>query len=162
MSKRAENRRRKAQTQSREVAAAALVALMALALASVLREIGMLDNFDAWVKGWFSGLAGDGGLVSWPPAAVGLALGLVLFGLVWTMLETPGLWRRIVLWISCGAVVLGSVPVAALTGGWIMPGPLLVAWLWSGGWGLAIAHLHPPSERIPRGTATGGPNPLNP
>jgi hypothetical protein len=59
-------------------------------------------------------------------------------------------------------VVLGSVPVAALTGGWIMPGPLLVAWLWSGGWGLAFAHLHPPSEKIPRSPAAARQSPPDP
>ncbi len=129
------------------MAAAALVALMALALASVLRELGVLDAIDGRVRSWFAGIAGENGFEPWPPAAVGLVLGVVLFGLIWTMIETPGLWRRIVLWISCGAVIMGAVPVAALAGGWIMPAPVAVAWLWSGGWALAIARRHPPSQR---------------
>jgi len=127
--------------------AAALVALMALALASVLHQLGLLDAIDGWVRSWFAGIAGQQGFEPWPVAAVGLVLGVTLFGLIWTMIETPGLWRRIVLWISCGAVIMGAVPVAALAGGWIMPTPVAVAWLWSGAWALVFAHRHPPSQQ---------------
>jgi hypothetical protein len=146
MNKRQSNKRKKAHTQNNVVPAAALVAIMALALASVLHELGLLDTLDDRAKSLFSGIAGETGLQPWPPAVVGVVLGLVLFGLVWTMIETPGLWRRIVLWVSCGAVILGAVPVAALTGGWVMPAPVAIAWLWSGAWALAFARLGQPGK----------------
>jgi hypothetical protein len=118
------------------VPAALAIAGMAVVLAVVLTEIGVLDGLDGKVRRWFSLAAGDRGLALLPQWPVWAALALGLFGLTWSMIESPGWWRRMVLWISAGAVVAGGTPVAALAGGWLPPAALVIGWLWSGIWAI--------------------------
>lgn len=134
------NRRRGRQIGA--TVAAALIAGMAVVLAAVLLEVGLLDGLDGGVRRWFGGLAGADGLAELPRWPVWLVLAPGLFGLAWAIIESPGCWRRLVLWVSSGAVVVAATPVAAIAGGWLGPGAPAVGWLWSGAWAIAYGMRH--------------------
>ena len=129
---------------------AAVVAALAVGLAFGMDALGVLAAFDDAVLGMFRGLGGEGGWRLFPQAASWPLLGLVCFGLAFAMIESPGGWRRLVLWVSCGGVIAAAVPLAALASRWLGPGGPMVAWLWTGVCGMIYAHRHEPAPVEPR------------
>jgi hypothetical protein len=149
MSERLSNRRRREHGSGPAVAA--VIAVLAVGLAWGMNLLGVLSAFDESVLSMLVRLGGPDGLaelsqwLSWP------LLGLICFGLGFAMIESPGGWRRLVLWISCGGVIAAAFPVAALGARWLAPGGPMVAWVWTGVCGMIYAHRHdaPPARPAP-------------
>ena len=122
--------------------AAGVMALMGLVLALALSTLGLLEASDGVVRRWFDDLAAGKALGTVPMGVVWVFLGLAWFGLTWAMIDSPGWWRPLVLWVSGGMVIAAATPVAALAGGWIGPTAPMAGWLWSGLWALIYRHRH--------------------
>lgn len=142
--------RSKVQAVQRGAVAGPVMAVGALAmgLATGLRATGLLAAFDRRVR---EGLAAvEAGLpareVPWGWAAAVTALWVL--GMLTVMLESPGTWRRVVLWLSAGVLTVGAVPALLLAGWWLEPGLPLVAVTWAGACALVYARRHVmPCER---------------
>lgn len=124
----------------------AVVAALAVGLAFGMDALGVLAAFDDSVHGMLAGLGGPGGLIDFPAGVSWPLLGLICFGLAFAMIESPGGWRRLVLWISCGGVIAAAVPLAGLAARWLGPGGPMVAWLWTGVCGMIYAHRQEPES----------------
>lgn len=105
---------------------------LALLLSAGFGMMGVIDDLNAstaqWVASW--GLAGTMRQVSpWIAWLCSAALG---YGFAAALLMTPGLGRRLVIWVSGLVLLLCWVPVLALAA-WDFPvfAPLVAA-LWSG------------------------------
>jgi len=142
MSERLTNRKRSEHGSSATVAA--VIAVLAVGLAYGMNLLGVLAAFDESVLSMLAGLGGSDGLVDLAPGMSWPLLGLICFGLGFAMIESPGGWRRLVLWITCGGVVAAAFPVAALAARWLAPGGPMVAWVWTGVCGMIYAHRHDP------------------
>jgi len=97
-----------------------------------LDEMRMLDvlnrRFDLWMQA-----SGVDGLVNRLPGwVVWSATALIAYGLALVILEVPGLWRRLVLWITTLVMVLAWAPVLALCAHEPSIAGPLVASIWSG------------------------------
>jgi hypothetical protein len=121
---------------------AASIGVLSLALAVGFQAPGWLGRVERGllaVPGKL-GLAGEPTLLpqelAWT-AAAGLAL---VFP--WLILQTPAHWRRIVLWLTVLALLLGWVPVMALAERWCPLAPSLVVVLWGGLCALIYAARH--------------------
>jgi hypothetical protein len=121
---------------------AASIGVLSLALAVGFQAPGWLGRIESGLQAVPGklGLAGElaplpHGL-SWSVAA-GLALVLP-----WLILQTPAHWRRIVLWLTVLALLLGWVPVMGLAARWCPLAPSLVVVLWSGLCALIYAARH--------------------
>ena len=149
MSERASNRRRG--DHGSGAAVAAVIAVLAVGLAWGMNLLGVLAAFDESVWSMLARLGGSDGLVDFPQWMSWPLLGLICFGLGFAMIESPGGWRRLVLWITCGGVIAAAFPVAALAARWLAPGGPMVAWLWTGVCGMIYAHRHDahPAEPAP-------------
>ncbi|MFU8893789.1 MAG: hypothetical protein ACNA8L_09185 [Luteolibacter sp.] len=66
------------------------------------------------------------------PATVWIATAMVAYGLAWVVLEIPGNWRRIVIWISTMVVIAAWLPVAAISHTQAPVAAPLVAAAWAG------------------------------
>jgi hypothetical protein len=139
---------------------ALVVAVLALGLAFGMEALGVLAGLDRALSSLLEPLAGDGELSRVPPGVSWPLLGMVCLGMAFAMVESPGTWRRLVLWISSGVVIAATVPLAALAARWLAPGAPLVAWLWSGVCSLVYAHYNEPGagepwRAVPRPSAGG-------
>lgn len=140
MSERLTNRRRSEQGGSFTVSL--VIAVLAVGLAYGMSLLGVLAAFDESVLAMLIGLGGRDGFGGVPPAITWSLIGLVCLGLAFAMIESPGGWRRLVLWITCGGVIAAAIPVAALAARWLAPGGPMVAWVWTGVCGMIYAHRH--------------------
>jgi len=108
-----------------------LTGSMGLALAGGLHLLGLLENLDRQLAEFV--VVDPGALapalstpVLWSAtAALTYALALVL-------LEIPGNWRRMVVWISTMAVIAAWLPVAAIANAHAQVAAPLVAAAWAG------------------------------
>lgn len=140
MSDRLSNRRRG--EHGNGAAVAAVIAVLAVGLAWGMNLLGVLAAFDESVLSMLAGLEGSDGLADLPQWLSWPLLGLICFGLGFAMIESPGGWRRLVLWITCGGVIAAAFPVAALGAFWLAPGGPMIAWVWTGVCGMIYAHRH--------------------
>lgn len=105
---------------------------MSLVLALGFQAVGLNTRIDSALQAWLRSI----GLGSAPlvlPSAIGWAIAIALaFLLPFSILETPGHARRLMLWLSCLMIVLGALPVLGLAAKWWPLAPILVAVVWSG------------------------------
>lgn len=147
MSERLSNRKRSEHGSSATVAA--VIAVLAVGLAYGMNLLGVLRAFDESLLSMLDGLGGENGLANLPQAVIWPLLGLICFGLGFAMIESPGGWRRLVLWVGCGGVIAAAFPVAALSARWLAPGGPMIAWVWTGVCGMIYAHRHDPHSDEP-------------
>lgn len=119
----------------------ALTGSMGLALAAGLHLTGMLAALDRTLAGWFAGGARDFDSAV-PPWSVWLATAAIAYGIALVLLEIPGNWRRVVIWISSVAVIAAWLPVAAIAQRHAPVAAPLIAALWSGICSLIYAARH--------------------
>lgn len=141
---RGENANRRRSERAGGLTVATVIAVLAVGLAFGMEVLGILAAFDEVVLLMLARLGGEEGLVDFPPGISWPVLGLVCFGLAFAMIESPGGWRRVVLWVSCGLVIAAAVPLAGLAARWLGPGGPMVAWLWTGVCGMVYAHRNDP------------------
>ena len=117
-----------------------LIGSMSLGLAVGLGVLGFWDHANELLTSWISQLGNDARKV---PTQFVLAIAAIMaYLLPFAMLLSPGLWRRIVLWISAMILSISWIPVLALAC-WQMPPCLpLVAGFWSGLCALIYASRH--------------------
>ncbi len=77
-----------------------------------------------------------------PAWIVWLATAIFAYGLAIVLLEIPGTWRRMIIWLSTLAVVMGWLPVAAISGSHAEVAAPAVAVLWSGICAIIYAARH--------------------
>jgi hypothetical protein len=114
----------------RVCAPAGLFALLAVLLAMGFERVGLLASCGAWVRGGFAGM-GLAGLAPVGLPLVWITLGLSGFGLSVAVLDSPQLWRRVVLGLAAGVVTVAWAPVLATLGYDLPVVPLLVGMIWA-------------------------------
>jgi hypothetical protein len=115
---------------------------MGMVLAGGMHFFGMLRHLDRSLAGVFMDPVIDveQAVVSIP--LLWLATALLTFGIAWVILRIPGNWRRVVIWISTLAVIVGWVPVAAIANASAPVGAPLVACGWAGLCAIIYASRH--------------------
>ena len=118
-------------------------------LALFTELMGIFAPLDARLKGALGGLGGD---LEKTTGVMGLSgfLVAVLFcyGLVWMILSTPEMWRRVMLGMTTMVVAALFVPSFAVWGIYWQPFPLALGLLWAMFSGLIYAESHRmPCER---------------
>lgn len=115
---------------------------MALALAAGLRFLGLMGKMDAFLQNLFSphGMVAPtnslGAFALWGGSA------LLAFLLPAVILNVPGLWRRLVVWVLTLALTLAWGPVLLLAAHKPEIGVALVCVLWSGFCAMAYTTSH--------------------
>lgn len=114
------------------VAMPALVfALLSVVLVTGFERIGLLDALAGWLRDGYARL----GFASLRPLGFAVVIALVAPGslaLAWAVLESPRLWRRLVLGVGALGVTAGWSPVLALLGYDFPLAPVLlgIGWAW--------------------------------
>jgi len=115
---------------------------MSLVLAVGFQSVGLNARIDVALLAWLGSI----GLGTTPvvlPESIGWVSAVVLgFLLPFSILETPGHVRRVMLWLSCLMIVLGVLPVLGLSAKWWSQAPVLVAVVWSGLCAIIYAARH--------------------
>jgi hypothetical protein len=108
-----------------------LTGSMGLALAAGLQVLGLLENLDLHLAGFVSD-----DVESLSPAisdpVLWTATAAVAYALALVVLEIPGTWRRVVVWISTMLVIAAWLPVAAIGNAHVPVAAPLVAAAWAG------------------------------
>lgn len=121
---------------------AAAIGLLSVLLVAGLGLLGILDQVDLTI----SNIVSQGKWMAFPKAlpawALWLATVLFAFGLSFTILNVPGTWRRVMLWITAVLVVAGWAPVLGLAAYAPEVAAPLIATLWSGLCALVYAGNH--------------------
>lgn len=118
-----------------------LTGSMGLALAGGLHALGLLEILDRYLVGLVSDDA-DALTPAVSATALWIATASVAYGLALVILEVPGNWRRITLWISTMAVIAGWLPVAAIAHTHVAVAAPLVAAAWAGLCSIIYAARH--------------------
>lgn len=108
-----------------------LTGSMGLALAGGLDLLGMLEVFNQHLAGLFT----DDAEPLTPVVStkvLWIATAIVAYGMALIVLEIPGNWRRLVIWISTMAVIVGWLPVAIIANAHAPVAAPLVAAAWAG------------------------------
>jgi hypothetical protein len=111
-------------------APAGLFAVLAVLLAMVFERIGLLASAGGWVHEAFARM----GFVELSPVGlpvVWAVLALSAFGLSWAVLDSPQLWRRVVLGLGVAVVTAAWAPVLATLGYDLPVVPVLVGIFWA-------------------------------
>jgi hypothetical protein len=117
-----------------------LIGSMSLGLAVGLGVLGFWDHANELLTSWMTQLGGEARKV--PTQWILVMAALMAYLPPFAMLLSPGLWRRLVLWISAMILAIAWIPVLALAA-WQMPPCLpLVAGFWSGLCALVYASRH--------------------
>ena len=124
-----------------------LIGTMSLGLAVGMSLLGFLDASNALMTSWISLLGGEAREL---PAPLMLFFAAIMaFFPVSVMLSCPGVWRRLIVWISSLLLLLAWMPVLALAAWKFSPMIPLVAGVWSGMCAMIYAHRHTlPCEMI--------------
>lgn len=120
----------------------AAIGSLSILLAEGLSVLGLIDPVNQMV----SRLVGQGGKVvfpkSLPDGVPWLAAVIFAFGLAFVILNSPGTWRRVVLWVTTLVLIAGWAPVLGLAAhAPEIAGPFIAA-LWSGVCALVYAGNH--------------------
>lgn len=103
-----------------------------MVLAIGFQLVGLNVRIDSALLAWLNSI----GLGTTPdvlPVLIGWAETVLLgFLLPFSILETPGHLRRVMLWLSCLLIVLGVVPVLGLSAKWWTQAPVLISVFWGG------------------------------
>jgi hypothetical protein len=121
--------RRKA--AGRVAAPAVIFALLSVLLAMGFERIGLLGGVASALRGGYARM-GFAALapVAWP--VVWAALALAALALAWAVLDSPQLWRRVVLGVGALVITAAWSPVLATLGYDLPVAPLLlgIGWAW--------------------------------
>lgn len=124
---------------------AAAIGGLSLVLASGLALLGVLDRANAGIASFLS----RGGMETFPKQLPDWSIWLVTvvfaFGMAYAILETPGLWRRGILWITAIVLVAAWAPVLSLAAHAPEVAAPWIATLWSG----VCAIVYSANHRMP-------------
>ncbi len=121
------------------LAPAAAIGSLAAILALGLALLGLADRMDAVIAGWLGGGVFPERV---PPWVVWLGGGVVSYGLSLAILSVPGVWRRVVLWITALVVMAAWAPVLVLSARDPAISTGIIPVLWSGICSLVYAQRH--------------------
>lgn len=113
---------------------------MALVLAAGFGVLGLMDRADALIADAL--IVGGGGVKHLPEWLVWVAAAVGAFGLSLAILQVPGNWRRLVLWVSALVVLAGWAPVLVLASHAPAVAVPLLATFWSGLCAFVYASKH--------------------
>ncbi len=121
---------------------AAAIGLLSALLVGGLGALGILEQVNRMISNTVS----QGKWMVFPNAlpawVLWLAAVLFAFGLAFSILNVPGTWRRVMLWITAVLVVAGWAPVLGLAAYAPEIAAPLIATLWSGLCALVYAGNH--------------------
>ncbi len=115
---------------------------LSVVLAVGLAALGVLDRLNALAGGLVSRGGREGFPKQLPEWSLWLVTMALAFGLAFAILSTPGLWRRVVLWVSSLVLVAAWAPVLSLAAHVPAVGGPWVATLWSGVCAIIYASRH--------------------
>jgi len=115
---------------------------LGLIVAFGLDALRMLDRLDRQFDGWMRASGVDGLENRLPGWVIWSATAIIAYGLALVILEVPGLWRRMILWITTLLMVLAWAPVLALSAHEPSIAGPLIASIWSGVCALVYAQKH--------------------
>lgn len=121
---------------------AAAIGALSMLLAAGLGLLGSLDRMNAGVAAIVSRGGAERFPKHLPDWSVWLAAALSAFGLSVVVLSTPGLWRRMVLWISAVVLMTAWAPVLGLAAHAPDIAAPWIATVWSGVCSLVYAANH--------------------
>ena len=113
-----------------------------MVLAVGLAALGFLDRLNGLAAALVSRGGREGFPKQLPEWAIWLATVALAFGLAFAILSTPGLWRRVLLWVAALVLVAAWAPVLSLAAHAPAVGGPWVATLWSGVCALVYATRH--------------------
>lgn len=120
----------------------AAIGTLSILLVVGLKMLGILEKLDLFVSKSLS--AGQMPVFSkfLPPVAVWLGALLFAFGIAFAILNVPGTWRRIMLWLTALVLLAGWAPVLSLAAYAPTVCAPWIAALWSGICALIYARNH--------------------
>jgi len=122
--------------------AVVLIGAMSLALAAGLEWIGALARFNA-IAARFASHGGTGSfskeLSGW---LIWLAASLAAFGMAAAILQTPGMFRRVLLWLTAVVLVTAWAPVLGLAARQPAIAAPWIATVWAGVCAVFYASRH--------------------
>lgn len=121
---------------------AAAIGGLSLVLASGLSLLGVLDRANAGIASLVSRDAAEKFPKHLPEWSVWLATVFFAFGLAFSILATPGHWRRAVLWITAIVLVAAWAPVLSLAAHAPDIAAPWIATVWSGVCAIVYATNH--------------------
>lgn len=139
------------------------IGCMAALLAAGMGAVGLLERMDLALGRGFASINPPAASRSLPLALPWLVVVAVSFGLPLAMLNVPGFWRRLVLWLSTLVLVAGWAPVLALASREPAVSGVFIAALWCGLCSLVYASRHrmPCDPRPVRQRPHGNPSPTH-
>jgi hypothetical protein len=117
-----------------------LIGTMSLGLSVGMSLLGFWDTPNAMMTDWIALLGGEARDI--PAPWMLLFAGIMAFFPVSVMLSCPGVWRRLIVWLSSLLLMLAWMPVLALAAWEFTPMLPLAAGLWSGLCAMIYAHRH--------------------
>jgi len=118
-----------------------LTGSMGLALAAGLHGLGFLERANHHLAGLFADNV-EAFIPVVSPTVLWTGTAAIAYGTALILLEIPGNWRRIVIWISTMAVIAGWLPVAAIAQAQAPVAAPLVAATWAGLCSIIYAARH--------------------
>lgn len=118
------------------------IGCMAALLAAGLGAVGLLGRMDFALGEVFSTISPPEASRGLPVVVPWVAVVLISFALPLVMLSVPGMWRRVVLWVSALALVAGWAPVLALAARQPVVSGVFIATFWCGLCSLVYASRH--------------------
>ena len=124
---------------------AAAIGGLSLALASGLSLLGVLDRANASIAGLVSRHSAEKFPKHLPAWSIWLATVFLAFALAFALLETPGLGRRLILWLTAVFLIAAWAPVLSLAAHSPDIAAPWIATVWSG----VCAIVYTANHRMP-------------
>lgn len=115
---------------------------LSVVLAVGLALLGMLDRMDAGIAAMLTAGQERSFPKELPEWVVWLATVVFAFGLAFVLLATPGLWRRLILWLTAIVLVAAWAPVLSLAAHAPVIAAPWIATVWSGICAIVYAANH--------------------
>jgi hypothetical protein len=108
------------------------IALLGIGLAAGLDFIGMIERLDNWIAAVMVKPGFSAPVQSLNPYLIWCAAGALVLSLAAVMLNIPGSWRRLLIWVLALIITFFWVPVLLLASYKPEIGVAVVGLLWSG------------------------------
>jgi hypothetical protein len=121
---------------------AAAIGGLAIVLATGLALLGVLDRANRQIATLVSRDGAERFPKQLPEWAIWLATLILAFGLTFAILETPGWWRRTILWLTTVILIAAWAPVLSLAAHAPDIAAPWIATVWSGACAIVYATNH--------------------
>lgn len=138
---------------------ATAIGSLSILLVTGLAALGILDRVNLMISGIISSGKEGAFPKNLPAAWIWLGAIVFAFGVSFSILQVPGTWRRVMLWLSALVVVSGWAPVLGLAARSPEIAAPWIATVWAGVCALVYAGNHRMAcDEISRNPTTGPPD----